>query len=157
MQQTLAAPTIHDMGTKRGERYPSGRFAAWLREAVNQKMADSATLNSESAISRYLGHPERSRMNKWLNRELLPREEDIPVLASKLDGDEATIREAIMWDRLDAFAEDEGMDRAFLHRLAARVAIARGSTKAQLQKDLARVKTARNAAPADPKRPSGSR
>lgn len=109
------------MSPARGVAYPKRHFGRWLENAVARKIAESAELNSASAVSRWLGHPEVTRMNKWIKGRLLPTPADYPSLA-RLGLSEERIHELVVHDRMDALAQDEQLDDEALLKTAASIA-----------------------------------
>lgn len=119
------------MSRGRGIPYPQRHLGRWLEKAVERKIANSSELNSASAISRWLGHPEVTRMNKWIKGRLLPTREDYPDLA-RLGLPEERIHELVVLDRMNALAYDEELDDEALMRTAANLAHLAGMTKEEL-------------------------
>lgn len=79
----------------RGLPYPERYLGRWLEKAVARKIAESSELNSASAVSRWLGHAEVTRMNKWVKGRLLPTREDYAEL-SRLGLSEERIHELVV-------------------------------------------------------------
>lgn len=119
------------MSRARGCPYPERHFGRWLQRAVRRKIEESSGLDSAAAISRWLGHGEPTRMNKWVKGRLLPKPEDYPAL-SRLGLSEEQIHELVAHDRLEALAHDEELDDAALLKTAASIAHLGGMSKKEV-------------------------
>ncbi len=116
------------MSSARGLPYPERHFGRWLQEAVERKIGESPGLGSAAAVSRWLGHPEPTRFNKWVKGRLLPRPEDYRSL-SRLGRSAQQIHELVVRDRMEALAHDEELDNAALLKTAATIARLGGMSK----------------------------
>lgn len=119
------------MSRARGLPYPGRHFGRWLEQAVRHKIDEGSGPDSAAAVSRWLGHGEPTRLNKWIKGRLLPRPEDYPVL-SRLGLAVAQIHELVAHDRMQALAHDEDLDTAALLKTAASIAHLGGMSKAQV-------------------------
>ena len=119
------------MSSARGVAYPKRHLGRWLENAVKRKIDESSELNSASAVSRWLGHAEVTRMNKWIKGRLLPTREDYPAL-SRLGLSEERIHELVALDRMDALAQDEVLDDEALYKTAASLAQLAGMSTEEL-------------------------
>ena len=119
------------MSSARGVPYPARHLGRWLTNAVQRKIDESSGPDSASAISRWLGHKEPTRMNKWVKGRLLPKPEDYPAL-SRLGLSEEQIHELVARDRLAALAHDEELDDAALLKTAASIAHLGGMSKKEV-------------------------
>lgn len=119
------------MSRARGCPYPERHLGRWLEKALKRKIDESSELNSAAAVSRWLGHAEPTRMNKWVKGRLLPKSEDYPDL-SRLGLSEERIHELVVLDRMDALAHDEELDDEALLKTAARIAHLAGMSKEEL-------------------------
>ena len=96
-----------------------------------RKIDESSGLDSAAAVSRWLGHGETTRMNKWLKGRLLPKPEDYPAL-SRLGPSGDQIHELVAHDRLEALTHDEELDDAALLKTAANIARLGGMSKQEV-------------------------
>ncbi|NKB86600.1 MAG: hypothetical protein GKS06_00060 [Acidobacteria bacterium] len=119
------------MARERRIPYPERHFGRWLQKAVQRKIDESSGLDSAAAVSRWLGHAEPTRMNKWIKGRLLPRPEDYAALA-KLGLAREQIHELVAHDRMAALAHDEELDSAELLKTAASIAHLGGMSKAEV-------------------------
>jgi hypothetical protein len=119
------------MARERGIPYPERHFGRWLQKAVQRKIDESSGLDSAAAVSRWLGHAEPTRMNKWIKGRLLPRPEDYADLA-RLGLAPEQVHELVVHDRMAALAHDEELDSAELLKTAASIAHLGGMSKAEV-------------------------
>jgi hypothetical protein len=119
------------MARERGIPYPEQHFGRWLQKAVQRKIDERSGLDSAAAVSRWLGHAEPTRMNKWIKGRLLPRPEDYAALA-RLGLARERIHELVAHDRMAALAHDEELDSAELLKTAASIAHLGGMSKAEV-------------------------
>ncbi len=119
------------MASARGIPYPGRHLGRWLEQAVRQKIEEGSGPTSASAVSRWLGHAEPTRMNKWIKGRLLPKPEDYPAL-SRLGLPVEQIHELVAHDRMRALAQDEDLDDEKLLKTAASIAHLGGMSKEEL-------------------------
>ena len=119
------------MTSTRGVPYPQRHLGRWLEMALRRKTAESSELRSASAVARWLGHPEPTRLNKWVKGRLLPKPEDFADLA-RLGLSVSEVHALVARDRMSALAYDEELDGAELLRTAATIAHLGGLSKEEL-------------------------
>lgn len=116
------------MARARGVAYPGRHFGRWLEQAIRNKIAEGTGVDSAAAVSRWLGHTETTRLNRWVNGRGLPTPDDYPDLA-RLGRSVDKIHELVALDRMHALSLDDELDEEKVLKLAAAIAHLAGMSR----------------------------